>query len=93
MKPSWKTAVTVEPGAPTHRVTASALGGRHWQQVLARDATADGQFFYAVTSTGIYCRPSCPSRRPKFRNVAFFPTAAAAEASRSYPQISQMFAD
>jgi AraC family transcriptional regulator of adaptative response/methylated-DNA-[protein]-cysteine methyltransferase len=47
--------------------------------VLERDARADGQFFYAVKSTKIYCRPSCPSRRPARKNVSFFPTAAAAE--------------
>ncbi len=57
----------------------SLFPGRQWQQVLARDATADGQFFYAVQSTGIYCRPTCPSRRPTRRNVRFFSTAAAAE--------------
>jgi AraC family transcriptional regulator of adaptative response/methylated-DNA-[protein]-cysteine methyltransferase len=47
--------------------------------VLARDTAADGQFFYAVKSTMIYCRPSCPSRRPARQNVRFFPTASAAE--------------
>jgi len=57
----------------------SLFPGRQWQQVLARDAAADGQFFYAVKSTGIYCRPSCPSRRPARQNVRFFPTASAAE--------------
>ncbi len=49
--------------------------------MLERDASADGQFFYAVKSTKIYCRPSCPSRRPTRKNVTFFPTAAAAEAA------------
>ena len=57
----------------------SVFPGRQWQQVLARDASADGQFFYAVKSTHIYCRPSCPSRRPARKNVTFFPSAAAAE--------------
>ena len=57
----------------------SLFPGRQWQQVLARDATADGQFVYAVKSTKIYCRPGCPSRRPTRRNVSFFPTPAAAE--------------
>jgi AraC family transcriptional regulator of adaptative response/methylated-DNA-[protein]-cysteine methyltransferase len=59
----------------------SLFPGRQWQQVLERDARADGQFFYAVKSTKIYCRPSCPSRRPARKNVSFFPTAAAAEAA------------
>jgi AraC family transcriptional regulator of adaptative response/methylated-DNA-[protein]-cysteine methyltransferase len=59
----------------------SVFAGKAWQQVLARDASADGQFFYGVKSTGIYCRPSCPSRRPERKNVSFYPTQAAAEAA------------
>ena len=50
-----------------------------WRAVIARDTTADGQFVYAVHSTGVYCRPSCPSRRPRLDRVAFFSTPAAAE--------------
>jgi AraC family transcriptional regulator of adaptative response/methylated-DNA-[protein]-cysteine methyltransferase len=57
------------------------FAGRAWQQVLARDAGADGQFVYAVKSTGIYCKPSCPSRRPERKNVSFFPNPALAEAA------------
>jgi AraC family transcriptional regulator of adaptative response/methylated-DNA-[protein]-cysteine methyltransferase len=55
-----------------------------WQAVLSRDATRDGAFVYAVRSTGVFCRPSCPSRRPKRANVAFFdlPEAAAASGFR-----------
>ncbi len=45
-----------------------------WQQLAARDARADGTFIYGVTSTGIYCRPSCPSRRPRADRVRFFDT-------------------
>ena len=52
-----------------------------WTAVLARDAAADGAFVYAVRSTRVYCRPSCPSRRPRRENVAFFPRAEAAEAA------------
>lgn len=44
----------------------------HWQQVLDRDSRADGTFFYAVRSTKIVCKPSCPSRRPMRANVEFF---------------------
>jgi len=57
----------------------SLFPGKAWQQVLERDTRADGQFFYAVKSTKVYCKPSCPSRRPTRKNVTFFPTAAAAE--------------
>ena len=49
--------------------------------VSARDARFDGWFITGVTSTGIYCRPSCPAVTPKPGNVRFFPTAAAADAA------------
>jgi AraC family transcriptional regulator of adaptative response/methylated-DNA-[protein]-cysteine methyltransferase len=50
-----------------------------WTSVLQRDESRDGAFVYAVATTGIYCRPSCPSRRPKRGNVRFFYSAKAAE--------------
>jgi AraC family transcriptional regulator of adaptative response/methylated-DNA-[protein]-cysteine methyltransferase len=50
-----------------------------WESVLNRDPSADDRFLYGVTTTGIYCRPSCPSRRPKRGNVSFFSSAEAAE--------------
>ena len=43
-----------------------------WQAVLSRDPDYDGQFVYAVRTTGIYCRPTCPARKPKRENVEFF---------------------
>ena len=43
-----------------------------WQSVVARDRASDGAFVFAVSSTGVYCRPSCPSRRPRRENVTFF---------------------
>lgn len=45
-----------------------------WKALASRDSAADGTFIYAVTSTGIYCRPSCPSRRPRADRVRFFDT-------------------
>lgn len=51
----------------------------HWQQVMARDARQDGRFVFAVRTTGIYCRPSCPSRRPRRDSVEFFPDPREAE--------------
>jgi AraC family transcriptional regulator of adaptative response/methylated-DNA-[protein]-cysteine methyltransferase len=45
-----------------------------WKALAARDRAADGTFVYAVTSTGVYCRPSCPSRRPRADRVRFFDT-------------------
>jgi AraC family transcriptional regulator of adaptative response/methylated-DNA-[protein]-cysteine methyltransferase len=50
-----------------------------WESVLHRDPSADERFLYGVTTTGIYCRPSCPSRKPKRDNVAFFSSVEAAE--------------
>jgi len=46
---------------------------------MARDARRDGEFFFAVSTTGVYCRPSCAARRPRRENVQFFVTPAAAE--------------
>src|SRR5438309_10587087 len=52
---------------------------RYWRATLARDSRADGRFVLAVRSTHIYCRPSCPARRPLRRNVTFFRTREEAE--------------
>src|SRR5512135_389882 len=52
-----------------------------WQAVQARDAAFDGTFVYAVRSTGIYCKPSCASRRPRAEQVRFFEGPQAAEAA------------
>ena len=52
---------------------------RRWQAVTARDAGQDGEFVYGVASTRIYCRPSCPSRRPLRSRVAFFEKPIEAE--------------
>jgi AraC family transcriptional regulator of adaptative response/methylated-DNA-[protein]-cysteine methyltransferase len=50
-----------------------------WQAVVARDPARDGDFVFGVQSTGVYCRPSCPARRPLRRNVRFFVSPMAAE--------------
>jgi AraC family transcriptional regulator, regulatory protein of adaptative response / methylated-DNA-[protein]-cysteine methyltransferase len=50
-----------------------------WQAVLDRDSSHDGRFVFAVSSTGVYCRPSCPARRPRRENVAFFSKPEEAE--------------
>lgn len=50
-----------------------------WQAVIAKDARFDGQFVFAVSSTGVYCRPSCPSRRAHRERVSFFELPEAAE--------------
>ncbi|WP_437882788.1 bifunctional DNA-binding transcriptional regulator/O6-methylguanine-DNA methyltransferase Ada [Pseudomonas sp. LRF_L74] len=58
---------------------------RCWQAVCERDAACDEHFVFAVRSTGIYCRPSCPARRPERANVSFHPDAQAAEAAGFRP--------
>ena len=59
-------------------MSALILDKQRWQAVVARDAGAEG-FVYAVSTTGIYCRPGCASRRPNRANVVFFGTAAEAK--------------
>jgi AraC family transcriptional regulator of adaptative response/methylated-DNA-[protein]-cysteine methyltransferase len=56
-----------------------ALADNRWQAVVNRDRRRDGEFVFAVSTTGIYCRPSCPARRPRPGNVSFFADSAAAE--------------
>jgi AraC family transcriptional regulator of adaptative response/methylated-DNA-[protein]-cysteine methyltransferase len=67
--------------APDTAVLAGtpAGGDPRWAAVVARDRQADGAFYYSVRTTGVYCRPSCRSRRPNPKNVAFHRTAADAE--------------
>ena len=59
--------------------SAVAEENEYWRGVLERDARFNGRFVFAVRSTGIYCRPSCPARRPQRRQVLFFPLPEAAE--------------
>jgi AraC family transcriptional regulator of adaptative response/methylated-DNA-[protein]-cysteine methyltransferase len=56
-----------------------------WARVIARDRAADGAFFYSVATTGVYCRPSCASRRANPKNVRFHANAAACEAAGFRP--------
>jgi AraC family transcriptional regulator of adaptative response/methylated-DNA-[protein]-cysteine methyltransferase len=65
--------------------TASAEQDPRWQLVASRDAAADGAFVYAVRTTGVYCRPSCPARTAKPENVVFYPACEQAEAAGFRP--------
>lgn len=56
-----------------------ATDDQRWNAVLSRDESRDGQFVFAVSTTGVYCRPSCAARRPRRENVQFFPRPDAAE--------------
>ena len=64
-----------KPIAPT----AAPVDTGRWQAVLDRDASQDGAFVFAVSSTGIFCRPSCPAKHARRENVSFFRDAIAAE--------------
>ena len=52
-----------------------------WSAVCQRDPTAETAFVYGVMTTGVYCRPTCPSRRPRRENARFFVAAASAGAA------------
>lgn len=72
------------PKRPHNSATAITTDPR-WQQVINRDASADGAFVYAVKTTGVYCYPSSPTRLPSPDNVEFFATPALAEAAGYRP--------
>jgi AraC family transcriptional regulator of adaptative response/methylated-DNA-[protein]-cysteine methyltransferase len=58
--------------ASSHPIQAQPGDDKRWNAVVARDSSRDGEFVFAVSSTGVYCRPSCPARRPRRENVTFF---------------------
>jgi AraC family transcriptional regulator of adaptative response/methylated-DNA-[protein]-cysteine methyltransferase len=58
--------------SPVEAAMSRSSDNAKWDAVLARNASQDGRFVFAVASTGVYCRPSCPSRRPRRENVSFF---------------------
>lgn len=65
--------------------TTTDSNERRWAAMAARDKTQDGLFFYAVKTTGIFCRPSCPTRTAKRENVLFFKQAEAAQSAGFRP--------
>src|SRR2546430_615589 len=58
--------------APPSTPSATENHDSRWNAVMARDSGHDGTFVFAVSTTGVYCRPSCPARRPRRENVMFF---------------------
>jgi AraC family transcriptional regulator of adaptative response/methylated-DNA-[protein]-cysteine methyltransferase len=64
---------------PNEPVTAMINLEECWQAVVSRDSSHDGSFVFAVSSTGVYCRPSCAARRPRRENVTFFRVPEEAE--------------
>ena len=67
------------PGSPASRGVAALDDERRYQAAVSKDPRFDGVFFTGVTSTGIYCRPSCPAITPKRENMRFYRSAAAAQ--------------
>jgi AraC family transcriptional regulator of adaptative response/methylated-DNA-[protein]-cysteine methyltransferase len=67
------------------RMSLSVADDPRWARVVARDKTADGQFWYSVSTTGIYCRPSCPSRTANPKNVQLHDSLQSAKASGFRP--------
>jgi AraC family transcriptional regulator, regulatory protein of adaptative response / DNA-3-methyladenine glycosylase II len=71
----------MKPMNPTTSWTDQLDKESCYRAVKSRDRRFDGVFYTAVHTTGIYCRPSCPARTPAYKNVTFYPTAAAAQAA------------
>lgn len=69
----------------SHTPSTSVERDPRWTRVKARDKSADGQFWYSVATTGVYCRPSCPSRTALAKNVRFHETLADAKAAGFRP--------
>ena len=70
-------SIPIAPKASAEYLTEKS----RWNAILERDHDADGKFYFAVKTTGFFCRPSCPSRRPNFEFVRFFDTTLDAERS------------
>src|SRR5712692_3243123 len=72
-------AMNPESDMPSLQSKASSADYQFWGAVVARDSAHDGEFVFAVSTTGVYCRPSCPARRPRRENVQFFSRPEQAE--------------
>src|SRR5579863_3573272 len=76
---------TTQPVSSQSAASRQPDEDRRWRAVETRDPSFDGEFVYAVRSTGIYCRPWCPSRRPRRGQVVFYPAPPDAERAGSRP--------
>ncbi|SRR5712692_1332830 len=70
---------------PKKSMQVAVADDPRWARIVARDRAADGQFWYSVITTGVYCRPSCPSRTANPQNVQLHDTLAAAKATGFRP--------
>ena len=73
--------IASNPASAPSSANPASLDDTRWHAFMERDPAFDGRFFVAVKTTGIYCRPSCPAKRPKRDNVRFYATGA--EAARA----------
>jgi len=71
--------------SPEADATRQSRDDARWRSIVARERAADGSFVYSVISTGVFCRPSCPSRQAKRENVRFFETTGEAVAAGYRP--------
>jgi AraC family transcriptional regulator, regulatory protein of adaptative response / methylated-DNA-[protein]-cysteine methyltransferase len=82
---STSNKMTTKSQATRIRLETAVEGDPRWARVIARDRSADGQFWYSVATTGVYCRPSCPSRAANPRNVGLHGSLAEAKATGFRP--------
>jgi AraC family transcriptional regulator, regulatory protein of adaptative response / methylated-DNA-[protein]-cysteine methyltransferase len=67
-----QTTANLKPATAANRSASRAAQDFQWEAVIHRDSSRDGQFVFAVSTTGVYCRPSCAARRPRRENVTFY---------------------
>src|SRR5262249_45389937 len=79
------TIMTRAAAEPATLTPLSVAEDPRWARIVARDRTADGQFWYSVATTGVYCRPSCPSRAANPENVQLHATLRSARATGFRP--------
>src|SRR5580658_3313914 len=77
--------MTATSATTTKLATPSVADDPRWARIVARDRTAEGQFWYSVSTTGVYCRPSCPSRVANPGNVQLHDTLESARATGFRP--------
>src|SRR5262245_50680893 len=73
--------MTSMPTKPPQPMPSAVADDSRWARIVARDKTADGHLWYSVSTTGVYCRPSCPSRVANPRNVQLHDTLEDAKAT------------
>jgi AraC family transcriptional regulator of adaptative response/methylated-DNA-[protein]-cysteine methyltransferase len=83
--PYQKCKMTATPAKTSSFATPSVTDDPRWARILARDKTADGHLWYSVSTTGVYCRPSCPSRTANPKNVQLHDNLESARATGFRP--------